>query len=423
MDHIFFRRNYRNDFAKSIHFSFFVLKCIIIVIERKAAINMNNKSYRISLFCLVTGLYWFSLYAYVPILSPYAESLGASYKMVGTIIGSYGFTQMVLRIPLGVLSDKLGKRKPFIVLGIGISLLSSLGMYFFKNPLMILLFRSLSGVAASSWVAYTILFSSYFEQGDASKALGIVNACNSLGQMSAVLIGGYAAQRLGQNTTFIIASVSSALGLALSFGIVEKKKANRKPLDVPELLTVAGNRGLLVVSGLAILLQFIAFSTVYGFTPVIAKKIGAYDAQLGLLTAFSSLPAIFSSAVSGSVFSKRFGEKKVIAAGFVIISASCAAIPLICNINILYLSQIIGGLGRGLVFPLLMSLCIKSIDRSKHATAMGFFQAIYGVGMFIGPVITGFINDAAKLFWGFWVSAAVGLAGALIANQFIKEEK
>jgi MFS family permease len=343
--------------------------------------------------------------------------------MVGTIIGSYGFTQMVLRIPLGVLSDKLGKRKPFIVLGIGISLLSSLGMYFFKNPLMILLFRSLSGVAASSWVAYTILFSSYFEQGDASKALGIVNACNSLGQMSAVLIGGYAAQRLGQNTTFIIASVSSALGLALSFGIVEKKKANRKPLDVPELLTVAGNRGLLVVSGLAILLQFIAFSTVYGFTPVIAKKIGANDAQLGLLTAFSSLPAIFSSAVSGSVFSKRFGEKKVIAAGFVIISASCAAIPLISNINILYLSQIIGGLGRGLVFPLLMSLCIKSIDRSKHATAMGFFQAIYGVGMFIGPVITGFINDAAKLFWGFWVSAAVGLAGALIANQFIKEEK
>ena len=384
---------------------------------------MNNKSYRISLFCLVTGLYWFSLYAYVPILSPYAESLGASYKMVGTIIGSYGFTQMVLRIPLGVLSDKLGKRKPFIVLGIGISLLSSLGMYFFKNPLMILLFRSLSGVAASSWVAYTILFSSYFEQGDASQALGIVNACNSLGQMSAVLIGGYAAQRLGQNTTFIIASVSSALGLALSFGIVEKKKANRKPLDVPELLTVAGNRGLLVVSGLAILLQFIAFSTVYGFTPVIAKKIGANDAQLGLLTAFSSLPAIFSSAVSGSVFSKRFGEKKVIAAGFVIISASCAAIPLISNINILYLSQIIGGLGRGLVFPLLMSLCIKSIDRSKHATAMGFFQAIYGVGMFIGPVITGFINDAAKLFWGFWVSAAVGLAGALIANQFIKEEK
>lgn len=384
---------------------------------------MNNKSYHISLFCLVTGLYWFSLYAYVPILSPYAESLGASYKMVGTIIGSYGFTQMVLRIPLGVLSDKLGKRKPFIVLGIGISLLSSLGMYFFKNPLMILLFRSLSGVAASSWVAYTILFSSYFEQGDASKALGIVNACNSLGQMSAVLIGGYAAQRLGQNTTFIIASVSSALGLALSFGIVEKKKANRKPLDVPELLTVAGNRGLLVVSGLAILLQFIAFSTVYGFTPVIAKKIGANDAQLGLLTAFSSLPAIFSSAVSGSVFSKRFGEKKVIAAGFVIISASCAAIPLISNINILYLSQIIGGLGRGLVFPLLMSLCIKSIDRSKHATAMGFFQAIYGVGMFIGPVITGFINDAAKLFWGFWVSAAVGLAGALIANQFIKEEK
>jgi len=59
-----------------------------------------------------------SLYAYVPILSPYAESLGASYKMVGMIIGSYGFTQMLLRIPLGIISDKMGNRKLFIISGI-----------------------------------------------------------------------------------------------------------------------------------------------------------------------------------------------------------------------------------------------------------------------------------------------------------------
>ena len=39
------------------------------------------------LFCVVTVLYWFSLYTYVPILPVYASSLGASYKLVGLIVG------------------------------------------------------------------------------------------------------------------------------------------------------------------------------------------------------------------------------------------------------------------------------------------------------------------------------------------------
>ena len=36
---------------------------------------------------LVTLLFWFAMYTYVPILAPYAQSLGASYDMTGMIIG------------------------------------------------------------------------------------------------------------------------------------------------------------------------------------------------------------------------------------------------------------------------------------------------------------------------------------------------
>ncbi|NLN05199.1 MAG: MFS transporter, partial [Clostridiaceae bacterium] len=259
-------------------------------------------------------------------------------------------------------------------------------------------------------------------QKDTSKALGILSASNALGQMAAELIGGYAAQQFGQDTTFLVASASSVVGFALTFAVFEQRKIKQEPLTVPQLLSVAKNRDLLIVSGLAILVQFITFSTVYGFTPVAAKRIGASDAELGLLTAFSNLPVIFSSALSGSVFAKRFGEKNVIVASFIIIAASCTAIPFINDINVLYISQAVSGLGRGLLFPLLMSQCIKSIDDSKKATAMGFFQATYGIGMFMGPVVTGIISDAAMLFWGFWVSAAVGVAGALISNRLIKEE-
>ena len=69
----------------------------------------------------------------------------------------------------------------------------------------------------------------------------------------------------------MVAAVSGVIGLALSFGVVEKAKISREPVTVPELLSVTSNRDLLVVSGLAILAQFLTFATVYGFTPVAAK--------------------------------------------------------------------------------------------------------------------------------------------------------
>ena len=381
---------------------------------------MNKGSYRIPLFYIVTSLYWFSMYSYVPILSPYAKSLGASYKMIGLIVGSYGFTQMLLRIPLGILSDKMRNRKFFIIMGIVASFISAVGMWLFKAPFWLLVFRSLAGCAASAWVAYTVLFSSYFAPQDAPKAVGIINSFTTIGQMSATLIGGYAAQQLGQASTFAIAAFGGLIGLLLSLFIVENKNLDRQPLTLSQLLSVSKDWNLLLVSGLAILIQFITFATTYGFTPVAAKNIGASDAQLGLLATISAIPAVFISAASGSFFAKRYGEKKMVVVGFIIIAATCAVIPLIRNIYLLYISQAIGGIGRGLVYPLLMALSIKSVEDSKRATAMGFFQAIYAIGMFLGPSFTGIISDMLGLAWGFLLTAVLGVMGALIANRFIR---
>src|SRR5690554_5925801 len=150
------------------------------------------KNNRIVLFLIVTGLYWFTFYTYVPVLSTFAEARGASHGFVGIIIGSYGFTQMLLRIPLGMLSDRLNKRKFFVALGLFIGTISSLGMWFLNSPAMLLLFRSLAGAAASAWVAYTILFSSYFNDEDAPKAIGYITAVTTIGQSIAIFTGGTA---------------------------------------------------------------------------------------------------------------------------------------------------------------------------------------------------------------------------------------
>src|SRR5690606_37730965 len=114
------------------------------------------------LLIAATACFWGSLYLYVPILSPYAEHVGASMTLVGLIVSSYGFSQLVLRIPVGILSDRLGRRKPFIVTGFLVAAGAAAWLALASGAWGILLARTLTGVSATMWVVITVLFSSYF---------------------------------------------------------------------------------------------------------------------------------------------------------------------------------------------------------------------------------------------------------------------
>src|SRR6266508_903388 len=72
-------------------------------------------------------LFWLSLYFYVPILSVYAQSMGASLALVGVMLSAYGVMQLLLRIPTGVASDALRRRKPFVLAGVALTAAGALG--------------------------------------------------------------------------------------------------------------------------------------------------------------------------------------------------------------------------------------------------------------------------------------------------------
>src|SRR5512134_3278488 len=104
------------------------------------------------LISLIILLFWMSLYVYVPILPVYAAyEKGASLKIVGLIVASYGLSQLLLRVPYGFWSDRLRKRRPFIALGLVLSIVSGLGLAFSPNSLLLILFRTVGGAAAGTW--------------------------------------------------------------------------------------------------------------------------------------------------------------------------------------------------------------------------------------------------------------------------------
>ncbi len=373
------------------------------------------------LFCTVTVLFWFSMYTYVPILPLYASSLGASYKLVGLVIGIYGVTQLLLRIPQGMLSDRWRKRKIFVVAAMAVSAASALGMWLVPDVAALVLFRGMSGVAATGWVVIVVLFAGYFAPEEAPRAYGILNSVNFAGQLTGMFAGGLVAEWFGWPATFALAAAGAAAGFFLSLLVKENTPSGASPLRIADVPHILRNFHLLLASVMGILTQVVVYGTIFGFVPLIAKKMGASNFELGLLTTLSVLPSVAASMLSGTWFVRWLGLRRSIFLGFLFLAGSAVIVPFLTNMTQLYCSQLLGGFGRGLAFPLLMTLGVKSVSEQVRATAMGIFQSLYAAGMFAGPVIVGLAGDWAGLDSGFWLCSLCGLSGAYLAWRFVDE--
>lgn len=141
-----------------------------LIPQKKTIGALDHAVFLCMVFC-----FWFSGYIYVPVFSLYLEDLHFSYGAIGIILGSYGVTQILLRFPLGLLSDILfSLRKQLLIAGFGFSVLSSLLFLMFDSFFFVLAARLFAGITASMWVMATILYAHYFNNGNASKAMGIM---------------------------------------------------------------------------------------------------------------------------------------------------------------------------------------------------------------------------------------------------------
>ena len=312
--------------------------------------------------------------------------------------------------PLGLWSDGIASGKD-LLLRILLALASSLLMGLWPSVGIMLLGRALSGAAAATWVTFTVLFSSRFSSEDAPKAMGLAVFYSNLGQILATLIGGHIAELYGWHAPFVLGAVCALAGVLLSLGIRETRQVKRESPVVPA--AGVGGRST-IVSGLAILVQYMTFATMYGFTPI-CEGIGADAAQLSLLTFWSTLPMAAAAPASSSGLASRLGTSDC-NGGFVLGPWQPQWFP--CKPCLSCISPRRLGAWDGCRLPLVMGMSIQTV-REKRATAMGFFQAIYSLGMFGGPIIVGIIGDISGLAGGFLSTGAVGLLGSLLAWRLL----
>lgn len=370
-----------------------------------------------------TFLLWFGVYTYPAFLSAYVqEDLHASAKMVGLITGSYGFVQMALRIPFGLWSDITRRRRPFLAAGAAAAAVSALGLMLCKSQAGALAFRALSGVAASAWVIYSVTYSSCFAGGDAGKAMSRLSFYQAAAQVCGMVLGSAAAQLIGREAAFLMAAVAGAAGVCLTLRIEEIPPEGERQ-TVRAFLSVLKDKRLLSGTALATVFNFISWGTVLGFTVNWAKGvIGLSTVQLGLLSAAYMVPNALCARVSDRLCQK-VKRRTLLTGGFLFVAAASFLFGKTATAAQLFAVQALFGCGMGVIMPTTLADAIANIPDARRGAAMGFYQSVYGLGMFLGPVVAGAVVDrfssTAGLMAGYQANfvfmALLGVAGAALA--------
>jgi MFS family permease len=373
------------------------------------------------LFIVGTVLFWASLYTYVPILPAYIERLSGSLEVVAWVVGAYGLTQLAFRIPLGMWSDRVGARKPFVLVGLVAAMVSGVGMAVVDAPILLFALRALAGAAAATWGLLTVLFAGYYVPPNPHRAMTIMQVASAVAQIAAALLGGWVASRWGWTAPFYAGALLAMLGLACMAAVPDEARAEaRARISALTVVRIAQVRAVAGASIVAALGQFGFWVTVNGFTPIYAVRLGATPETLGILTMVSLVPYAVAPILGDALLVLGVREGHVVSAGYLVVGAATLAIPFIHSIPLLMLSQAIGGVGRGLVFPILMSCTIAAVAPSERATAMGFFQATYALGMTTGPWVAGGLVAWLGLGGVFIMTAGLMGLAAVIALPLLR---
>jgi MFS family permease len=381
-------------------------------------------SYRrlnITLYALAAFLYWAALYLFVPTLPTYVENKTHSLALVGTVLSMYGLWQAIIRLPLGIATDWLGRRKPFIIVGLALLGLGTWIMATAEGVAVLAAGRAITGLAAGTWVPLVVIFSGLYPPQEAVRATVILSLIGSLGRVSATSMTGSLNQLGGYSLAFYLAVGAAVLAILIALPTREESLLPRRPslASVGHLVT---RRDVLLPAVLAALSQYANWAATFGFIPILAKQLGSTDVTQSVLVSMHIGLVVLGNLMATAII-RRIGTRRLVNVSFVLLSAGIGVAALATSLPHLFIAQFCMGISIGINYPVLMGMSIQHVEDAERATALGFHQSVYAIGMFAGPLVSGWLAEAVGIRPMFGVTAFLCLALGLLVNRWLTADR
>jgi predicted MFS family arabinose efflux permease len=196
--------------------------------------------------------------------------------MLGITLGAYGLTQAILQIPLGLLSDRIG-RQPVIIGGLLMFIAGSVVAALADTMIGLVIGRALQGTGAIASTLMALVADLTGEQ-NRSKAMATIGGSIGFSFMLAMILGPLFAANFGLPSVFWVTAALGVVGIFIAQFLVPKAVSMRRNR---EAMTDAQQiRGLLAESNLMRL------------------NIGIFSLHFALMAAFVAIPTMLSDELS-----------------------------------------------------------------------------------------------------------------------------
>lgn len=351
----------------------------------------------------------------IPVLPAFVTgTLKASVASLGVIEGVAECTATALRIVSGWLSDRIGRRKPFMLLGYGISTVAKGAMALAGSwgAVLGLRFSDRVGKGLRNPPRDALIADSVAKEVLGS-AFGLHRAMDTLG----AALGPLAAFALlsafpGQVRRVFLAAVVPAVLAVLVLALFVRSPA-RRPRAQRSLLGDFTGLGSPVYRFLAVTTVFSLAASSMAFVLLRAGQVGFTAAQVPLVYVVYNVVYAALSWPLGRL-SDRIGRRPLLFAAYLWFAA-CYALLAWQASRVAVVAAFAGlGVHSALLEGTQRSMLADFVAEERRATAYGLYYAVVGAALLPASVIGGFLWDRYGPPVTFGVSAALALVAALL---------
>ncbi|WP_127956424.1 MFS transporter [Serratia microhaemolytica] len=359
---------------------------------------------------LVFSLRMLGMFMVLPVLTTYGMALqGANETLIGIAIGIYGLMQALFQIPLGLISDRIG-RKPLIISGLFIFALGSIIAALSQSIWGIILGRALQGAGAIAAVLMALLADLTREQ-HRTKAMAFIGVSFGITFAIAMVLGPIITNAFGLKTLFWMIAVFACGGILLILLVVPTPK---NPILNRETSMVRGSFGKVLSNTRLLRLNFsimclhILLMANFVALPWLLEHAGLATSQHWKIYLVTMLIA-FACVVPAIIYAEKQRKMKQVMM-FCVAMLLCA--ELLLALSGVQLPLIIAGVllffvAFNILEAILPSLISKESPAGYKGTALGVYSTCQFAGVAIGASVGGWLYGSQGTMTMFLIGALV----------------
>jgi MFS family permease len=344
----------------------------------------------------------------------FVHSLGGDELTVGLVLGLGLAASVAVRPLVGVLLDRVGRRRVLLWAGA----VNSLSFV----PLLVLdrAGGALYLLAMLHLVAGGALFAAYFTYaadlvpaGRRVEGLAIFGVAGMAPNGLGPALGEILIARAGYAGLFLGATVFAALSLALTTRIAERGHVPHGPG------TVGGSRDVVRLLFRGGLLRIMLATVLFGIGVYAAFYfVAPFTRTLGVERTAPFFAAYASTTIALRIFGRRLpdrvGAHRIAIPAFAVFALGLGALCLLPAPGVLVLAGIACGAGHGSIFPVLNGLAVARTPARLHGTMVALYTGALDGGAVLGTPLCGAVARAAGYRAMFALMAALNLAGVIL---------